>query len=223
MDFEDKRITIFCGHYGSGKTNIAINYAKYLKENGHDVVLADLDIVNPYFRSKDSEEELKEAGVEMIALPFAGTNVDLPSIPSEAYSMLVNKDRYAVIDLGGDDRGGYALGRFAEAIIEEDNYNCLAVVNFRRPLTPDAAGALEVMEEVALVTRVPFTGIVNNTNVGDATTAEMVLKSNEECIKLSEICGLNIAFTTAEERVADELVNSLTNIFPIKLQKKPTD
>lgn len=223
MDFEDKRITIFCGHYGSGKTNIAINYAKYLKEKGHDVVLADLDIVNPYFRSKDSEDELKEAGIEMISLPFAGTNIDLPAIPSEAYSLLQNKDRYAVIDLGGDDRGGYALGRFAEAILEEDNYNCLAVVNFRRPLTPDAEGAAEVMEEVASVTRVPFTGIVNNTNVGEATTAEMVLASKDECTKLCEICGLNVAFTTAEGGVAGELSNSISNLFPIKLQKKPTD
>jgi len=223
MDFEDKRITVFCGHYGSGKTNIAINYAKYLKEKGHDVVLADLDIVNPYFRSKDSEEELKEAGVEMIALPFAGTNVDLPSIPSEAYSMLVNKERYAVIDLGGDDRGGYALGRFADAILEEDNYNCLAVVNLRRPLTPDAAGAAEVMEEVAAVTHVPFTGIVNNTNVGEATSAEMIIDSVEECEKLAEITGLKIAFTTVRDDLAGELVNSLTNVLPINLQKKPTD
>ena len=112
-----KRLTLFCGHYGSGKTNIAVNYALKLKSLGYDTAIADLDIVNPYFRTKDSEAELRAAGVDVIALPFANTNVDLPSLPSEAYSLVQNREKHAVIDVGGDDSGAYALGRFAPDII----------------------------------------------------------------------------------------------------------
>ena len=117
-----KRVTLFSGHYGSGKTNIAVNYAFYLKKKGFPVVIADLDIVNPYFRTKDSEEQLKNSGIEVISLPFANTNVDLPSIPSNAYSLVEDRSKYAVIDVGGDDRGAYALGRFSAQIIKENNF-----------------------------------------------------------------------------------------------------
>ena len=85
-----KRITLFCGHFGSGKTNVAVNYALYLREEGKDVTIADLDIVNPYFRTKDSEDELRAAGVEVISLPFANTSTDLPAMPSQAYSLVQN-------------------------------------------------------------------------------------------------------------------------------------
>ena len=107
-----KRVTLFCGHYGSGKTNLAVNYALSLRGKGLEVSLADLDIVNPYFRSKDSAAELEEAGVRVIALPFANSSVDLLSLPSSAYSLVQDRSRYAVLDIGGDDRGAYALGRF---------------------------------------------------------------------------------------------------------------
>ena len=143
-----KRLTLFCGHYGSGKTNIAVNYALRLHSLGYDTVIADLDIVNPYFRTKDSEEKLRRAGVSVISLPFANTNVDLPTLPSEMYSVVQNRERHAVIDVGGDDSGAYAVGRFAPAIREENNFENLYVVNFYRPLTRSAEDALCVMREV---------------------------------------------------------------------------
>ena len=116
--FEHKRITIFVGHYGSGKTNIAINYAKLLKKAGKDVVIADLDIVNPYFRTTDSEEELKEEGIKLICSAYANSNVDIPALPSDIYSVTEDKSKYAVLDIGGDDRGAFALGRITPAILE---------------------------------------------------------------------------------------------------------
>ncbi|MGN1118084.1 MAG: hypothetical protein ACI4RU_05680, partial [Acutalibacteraceae bacterium] len=143
-----KRVNIFCGHYGSGKTNIAINYAVYLKNQGLDVSIADIDIVNPYFRTKDSEDELNKKGIEVISLPFANTNVDLPALPAEVYSLVQNKSRYAVFDVGGDDRGAYALGRYVPSILEENNYNMFFVANFYRPLTQTAREALEVIREI---------------------------------------------------------------------------
>ena len=116
---EYKRVTLFAGHYGSGKTNIAVNYALRLKKEGKPVVIADLDIVNPYFRTKDSEEELRAAGIRLISSEFAGSNVDLPSLPQEMYTVTDNREEYAVLDIGGDDRGAYALGRYAPSILKE--------------------------------------------------------------------------------------------------------
>ena len=108
---DDKRLTLFAGHYGSGKTNIAVNYALKLANMGKKVCIADLDIVNPYFRTKDSEEELKAAGVELVSPRFANTNVDLPALPAESYRLVQDKSIYGIMDIGGDDRGAYALGR----------------------------------------------------------------------------------------------------------------
>lgn len=214
-----KRITLFAGHYGSGKTNIAVNYALKLKETGQDVVIADLDIVNPYFRTKDSSDELSAAGIELISPEFANSNVDLPALPASLYGVVQNKNRLAVLDIGGDDRGAYALGRYAPYILEEGDYEMVFVANFMRPLTQTAEQALEVMREIEAAGRIPFTAIVNNTNLGNLTDAETVLNSYEEACRLSELSGLPILFTSAEKSVADKLENA----FPLTLQKKYFD
>ena len=167
-----KRITLFCGHYGSGKTNIAVNYALKLKADGLDVALADLDIVNPYFRSKDSTAELEKAGVRVIALPFANSSVDLPALPSQAYSLVQNHSVYAVLDIGGDDRGAYALGRFVPYILEENDYEMVYVVNFFRPLTQTVDQAIEVMGEIESACGLKFSAVINNSNLGAESTAE---------------------------------------------------
>lgn len=214
-----KRITLFAGHYGSGKTNIAVNYALKLKKTGQDVVIADLDIVNPYFRTKDSSNELSAAGIELISPEFANSNVDLPALPASLYGVVQNKNRLAVLDIGGDDRGAYALGRYAPYILEEGDYEMVFVANFMRPLTQTAEQALEVMREIEAAGRIPFTAIVNNTNLGNLTDAETVLNSCEEACRLSELSGLPILFTSAEKSVADKLENA----FPLTLQKKYFD
>lgn len=209
-----KRVNIFCGHYGSGKTNIAINYAVFLKNQGLDVSIADIDIVNPYFRTKDSEDELKKKGIEVISLPFANTNVDLPALPAEVYSLVQNKSKYAVFDVGGDDRGAYALGRYVPSILEENNYNMFFVTNFYRPLTQTAREALEVIREIESACAIPFTGIINNSNLGEETTAEDILRTAEEAEKLSRLSGLPLEMTTCDESI------ELDNTFKLRLQKK---
>ena len=175
MDF--KRITLLCGHYGSGKTNVAINMAFLLKKCYNDVAIADLDIVNPYFRTKDSREELENGGIKLICSEYAGTNVDIPALPQDMYSLTDNKNIKAIIDVGGDDRGALALGRIAPSIIEENDYECLLVINKFRPLTPDAESTIEVMREIEVAGKIKFTGIVNNSNLGEETTAEDVFSS----------------------------------------------
>lgn len=211
-----KRVTLFGGHYGSGKTNIAVNWAIHLADKGEKVAIADIDIVNPYFRTKDSMNELTAAGVEVIALPFANTSVDLPSLPAEVYGLVQRYDKKVVMDIGGDDRGAYALGRYRPYILEEGNFANLFVANFYRPLTRDAAGAYEVFREIEAASGIPFTGIVNNSNIGAETTIEDVLKTASLAEELAKLCGVPVVMTTADERICGEN----PTIFPLKLQKK---
>ena len=218
-----KRVTLFAGHYGSGKTNIAVNYALYLKEQGKDVVIADMDIVNPYFRTKDSTDVLEAAGIELISPQFANSNVDLPALPQEMYKTVQDRSKFSVLDIGGDDRGAYALGRYTPYILEENDYEMIFVANFYRPLTTTAQEALEVMREIEAAGRLPFTAIVNNSNIGNETTAEDVLATVNRAEELSKISGLPVIFTTAESKVADELKSKIDNVLPLKLQNKYFD
>lgn len=213
-----KRITLFCGHYGSGKTNIAVNYAFLLRKLGKEVNVADMDIVNPYFRTKDSEKELNEAGINLISPHYANTNVDLPSLPQELYGLFEFHDKYAVLDIGGDDRGAYALGRFSPFILEENDYNNLFVANFYRPLTRTPEEALEVMREIEIAGKIPFTGIVNNSNLGEETTLEDVEKTAALADELAGISGIPVVMTTIKRNLISG--NAGDGILPLDLQAK---
>ena len=213
-----KRVTLFFGHYGSGKTNIAVNYAKYLKALGYPVAIADIDIVNPYFRTKDSEKELIDAGIKVISLPYANTNVDLPALPAEVYGLVQTTDTFAVMDIGGDDRGAFALGRYKPYILEENNFNAVFVVNFYRPLTRSAEDALTVLREIEDACGIRMTAIVNNSNIGEETTLDDIRKTYALADKLSELSSLPVLFTCANERIIDD---SKDEFFELSLQNKP--
>ncbi len=215
-----KRITLFAGHYGSGKTNIAVNYAFALKNAGRDVLIADLDIVNPYFRTKDSEKDLEAAGIKLISSKFANTNVDLPALPSEVYGIFEDKEKYAVLDIGGDDRGAYALGRYTPLIKEENNYEMMLVINMYRPLTRTPEDCIEIMQEIESAAGLKFTHIVNNSNLGEETKAEDVLASLKYAEDVSSATGLPIAFTSVSESVAKKLGDRAGKLIPMTLQEK---
>ncbi|MBR6532150.1 MAG: hypothetical protein IKT61_06580 [Clostridia bacterium] len=217
---EYRRVTLFAGHYGSGKTNIAINYAFDMKRGGKSVVIADLDIVNPYFRTKDSERELNEAGIKLISSAFANSNVDLPALPQEIYSVVDNNSDYAVLDIGGDDRGAYALGRYADSIVKENNYEMLMVINMYRPLTRDVASTLEVMGEIEAASGMRFTAIVNNSNIGEETTAQDVLDSLEYADAVAAATGLPVKMTTVRKDLYNQLSERVENLMPLTLQDK---
>ena len=220
---QHKRLTLFAGHYGSGKTNIAVNYALHLAREGKQVCIADLDIVNPYFRTKDSAAVLEAAGIHLISPHFANTNVDLPALPAEAYRLVTDKSIYGIMDIGGDDRGAYALGRYVPAMVEEGNYRMVYVANCYRPLTRTAEDALEVMREIEAACALRFTDIINNSNLGTETTVETVTASLPFIEKLSRISGLPVFATTAVTSVADALPDSLTPVLPLQLQEKYFD
>lgn len=214
-----KRVTLLAGHYGSGKTNIAVNLAMKQKTDGYDVTVADLDIVNPYYRTKDSEEELKAAGIPLICSPFANSNVDLPALPQELYRIVDETDTHMVVDIGGDDRGAYALGRFTQKLKDENNYEMVLVINKYRPLTIDEKDAVEIMKEIEEAGHLPFTAIINNSNLGKETTAEDVLASVPYAENLAAETGLPLLLTTVRKDLLPELSGKIENLMGMTLQK----
>lgn len=221
------RITIFAGHYGSGKTNVAINYALYLQKQFHSplstihsVAIADLDIVNPYFRTVDAENILSENGIRLIVSEFAESNVDLPSLPAEAYSVIDDKTLLAVLDVGGDDRGALALGRYSPGILSENDYRMLLVVNTYRPLSRTAEDIIGIKNEIEQAAGIPFDGIVNNSNIGEETSAEDVLESLPVIGEVSAKTGLPVVFTSVLSRLAPELGDKIDNLFPVDIYVK---
>lgn len=214
-----KRLTIFAGHYGSGKTNIAVNYALYLKDLGYKVTVADMDTVNPYFRTKDSSELFEKNGISLVASQYAGSNVDLPALPSEIYALTEDKTAYAVIDIGGDDRGAYALGRLTPEILKENDYEAVFVINKCRPLISTPEAAVEIMREIEKASGIPFTVIADNTNLGEATTPEIINDSMEYTKAVSHLTNLPVKFVSVKECFKDKIKTDY-EIFPMKLQKK---
>lgn len=217
---DTKRITLFAGHYGSGKTNLAVNYALLLKQNFEKVLIADLDIVNPYFRTKDSEATLNAAGIRFISSKYANTNVDVPALPAEAYAIVNDKSSHAVADIGGDDRGALALGRYSDMILEENNFEMLFVINKYRVMTPDSGSAVDIMREIELASKIPFTAIVNNSNLGEFTQPATVLDSLGFAEEVSQMTGLPIKFTSVKKGVAESLEGHIENLLPINLYNK---
>lgn len=218
MLINQKRITILCGHYGTGKTNVAVNLALAMAKTGENVTVADLDIVNPYFRTLDSAAAFEAAGIRLICSRFANTNVDLPSLPPDLYAITDDKSHRVVIDVGGDDSGAMVLGRLAPAITAEDSYEMYLVVNRYRPLTPDVPSTVEVMGEIEAASRLKFTGIVNNSNLGIATNAGVVLRTVDYANELAQAAGLPLVATTVDESIYDNLEGQIPDLFPMTLQ-----
>lgn len=215
---DKQRLTIFSGHYGSGKTSIAVSYALHRRAMGETVVIGDLDIVNPYFRTSDSRKQLEAAGVELVCSQYAGGNLDIPALPKELYAAVSDKSRTAVLDVGGDDVGAVALGRFASLVKETGDYEMLFVVNFYRPLTRTADEALGILREVEAASGLKCTGLVHNSNIGLETTAEDVLAAVPKIEQLSALSGLPVRATTVTEQTANELGGAIENLFIINAQ-----
>ena len=214
-----KRITIFSGHYGSGKTNVALTYALSEREKGKKVAIADIDIVNPYFRTKDSEALLAERGIRLICSEYANTNIDIPALPQDIYAIVDDKSLTCILDVGGDERGALALGRISPAIREENDYDMIFVANRYRPLTATVEGAMEVLREIEAAAGLRFTAIVNNSNLGAETAAEDILSSIAFGEALAEAAGLPLVATSVAESMHASLEGRVPGLYPIRLQK----
>lgn len=198
-----KNIKIITGHYGSGKTNFAVNLAVRAAQEGRSAAIVDLDIVNPYFRTADFAEMFGEKGIKLIAPDFANSNLDIPSIQFDVEQLAVTED-CLIIDVGGDDAGAVALGRYAQALEQfRDNTEMYYVVNQRRYLTNTPEEAVKLMYEIEAASRMKHTAIVNNTNLGSETTIEVVESSRSFAAAIAEKTGLPVAYTVYPEECAE--------------------
>ena len=215
------RFTVVTGHYGCGKTNLSINLALDLARTHDEVMLVDLDIVNPYFRSSDYAAMLAAHGVRVISPTFAGTTLDTPSLSAAVHGAF-DTTGAVVFDVGGDDVGATALGRYAKEISAID-HEMLYVVNRYRNLTGGPEEAAALLTEIESACHLKATGVVNNSHLKDETIAATVLDSLEFGRQTAALLGLPLRFTTVPERLLGELTSTpgaagfVENAYPIKI------
>ena len=196
-DLAKEKVTIISGPYGSGKTNVAVNLAMSIAKSGQVCRIADLDIVNPYFRSADNEKMLNDLGVETMIPIFANTNVDIPALPAN-YQLLFTGEGKSVADVGGDGDGAAVLGLSHDDYIEA-GYKMYFVYNRYRYITAEPEGALGVLEEIKRASGLEFHGIINNSNLGKETTEETVINAVPYAKRLAEIANLPLLLTTSPD------------------------
>lgn len=193
-------IYVISGHYGSGKTNIAINLAYKLLEKG-SVAIFDLDVVNPYFRTADFTEKMRSDGITVVAPVFANTNLDTPALTGEFANIYSGSYDNTIVDVGGDDSGAFALGQYAAGIANTGDWQHWYIVNFMRTLTLTTEENIELMREIENAGKLPFTGMINNTNLGVETTFETVRGSLAKAKELSEASNIPLVFTSVAEGI----------------------
>ena len=191
-------IYVISGHYGSGKTNISINLAYKLLREGSTAIF-DLDVVNPYFRTADFTEKMRADGITVVAPVFANTNLDTPALTGEFSNIYTGSYENVIVDVGGDDSGAFALGQYAEGIAKSGSWQHWYVVNFMRTLTLTTFDNIELMRDIENAGKLPFTGIINNTNLGAETTPELVKGSVEKAKTLSAASNLPLVCTSAAD------------------------
>lgn len=199
----EKRISIFTGHFGSGKTEVAVNYAMQMSKLFEKTAIVDLDIVNPFFRTSDVRKALEEKGVRVIAPLYANTNVDVPSLSPEINSLFEKKEIRTVFDVGGDDLGAKVLSRYNESILQDD-YEMYFVINTRRPMTVDEMGIEEMIRDIDESSRLKVGKLVNNTNLLLDTTAEVITEGGRMIENVSKRLGIPIGFISGLRHVLED-------------------
>lgn len=209
------RFTVVTGHYGCGKTNLAINLALDLAAAGEAVTLVDLDVVNPYFRSSDYATLLTDRGVKVISPVFAGTTLDVPAL-SPAIAGAFEETGAVIMDVGGDDAGATALGRYA-GDIERLDYDFIYVVNAYRTLTATPAEAAQVLREIEVASHLKATAVANNSHLRDETTLDTVLDSLDFERETAAALGLPLRFTTVPKDLAAAGELGVENAYPVEV------
>ena len=208
--FAGSRFIVLTGNYGSGKTEIALNLALGYAESGQRTTLVDLDIVNPYFRSGEKKAEIEAAGIRMLMPTYALTTVDIPALPPEIQSVFDIPSDRVVFDVGGDDTGAAALGRYHPAFDARKDVTRMAlVINCMRPLTQDEEDIIDLAERISSRSRMRIDLLINNTNLADQTTAEMVEAGERIVRSCAERMGILSVVTAAKPEILKQITTEL--------------
>ncbi len=216
-----KRIQIVTGHYGSGKTEYAVNLALTLARDTENVAIADLDIVNPYFRSFEQTKRMEDAGIRVIVTSCGGA-ADIPALNPAVQSIFQDEKWTGVLDIGGDPIGARVLARFAPQL-RPDQFDLLFVLNANRPETRDVESALSYMRAIEAECLQKVTGIVNNTHLCAETTPDQIIKGANLARQLSEKTGLPIVHHAVQKKFVEEVAPQLSEpVLPMNIyMKKP--
>lgn len=214
----DKRLVIVIGHYGSGKTEFSVNYAVKMKEIFENVNIADLDIVNPYFRSREKRDFFEKIGIKVFDSSIKNTAVDIPALPAQLMGVILNPNEKSVLDVGGDPVGARVLARYSEQI-KNVEYDMFFVINGNRPETNTAEGALKYLRMIEATSRLKVTGLINNTHMLKDTSAEDVEFGHELTKKVSWETDIPIRYEAVIKETAEKIKNEdiLEKLFPINL------
>lgn len=196
----DKRITIFTGHFGSGKTEVAVNYALQIAKTGKKTAIVDFDIVNPFFRTADVRKELEERGIKVVAPVYANTNVDVPALPPEISSLFDDRSYSVVLDVGGDDLGARVLSRYNEQILDDD-YIHYFVINTRRPMTKSADEIEVMIRDIQNSARLNVDRLVNNANLLGVSTPELIGEASCIISEVSSKLSIPVGLISGMEQV----------------------
>ncbi|MCX7747266.1 MAG: hypothetical protein N2645_10300 [Clostridia bacterium] len=213
----NKRISIFTGHFGSGKTEVAVNYAIRLASEGKQTAIVDFDIVNPFFRTADVKEELENLNIKVITPLFANTNVDVPAIPPEVSMLFEKKEYFVVFDVGGDDLGAKVLSRYREEILD-DIFELFFVINTKRPMTDTVSKIEEMIRDIELSSRLQITKLINNTNLLAHTRVEDILEGQKLVQAVSERTNIPVGFISGFEENVYAL-QRLTDMKTLSMKK----
>ena len=224
MVADDRRIRIITGHYGSGKTEFAVNYVKKLRESVDGrVAIADLDIVNVYFRSREKKEELEEKGIQVIASNLDTAVADVPAVSGAMTMPVINKEYQYVVDLGGNDVGTLVLGRI-KPLLDHADADLFMVVNAYRPNTSTPEGIIEQMENLEYAAGLKVTGFINNTNLVRETTAECLLHGDEVLKEVTKRTGVPVKYVSyVKDVMTEEIPEGLSGeLFPMEFNMRKT-
>jgi hypothetical protein len=202
------RISIFTGRFGTGKTEVAINYALALAELDGSVTLTDMDVVTPYFRTRDMTERLKPRGVEVVAPADFARDIHLPAVSARIWGTLQHEDGLTVMDVGGDSQGARAIGQF-KALIERSGYVMYLVVNPYRPFNATVERIAQTVADIEANSRLETGALVSNPNLIADTTLQIVQAGHRLVEQAGEELGLPIAFLCVEERLLEGGVEDL--------------
>lgn len=220
---KDKRIRIVIGHYGSGKTEFAVNYAMYLARGGLKTALADMDIVNPYFRSREKAEMMEKEGIRVISGARGHhANLDIPMMTAEVQAPLQDKSYDLILDVGGDSVGARALAQYTR-YFQKGEYDMLCVINRHREQTSTKEGCLYHIRTIEATLGAPVTGLVNNTHMLRDTTVKHVLYGQELVEEVSQKTSIPVKYVCALPFVAGQLPTRIeASVFPIQMYMRPS-